>query len=413
MTAIMRFVVFSLLVVASLAERVRYDGYQTLRIEPRDEHQRSVIHRLIETQEDKLDFWVPSLNKPADVMVAPRYQSWLKHLLDEAGIEYSVMIEDVQALIDYERDMDRASATFSYNNYNTYEQMCAWMDDMVAYSSYVTKFWIATSGKDQEQIYALKVSSGGTGKKVVYMQGGLHAREWISPATVIYMTKLLLDLDTLEGYLEEFDFVIVPLLNVDGYKYSWDVDRMWRKTRSDLEGSAQVGVDGNRNYPYKWGGAGASTSPRSDTYRGPNPLSEPEVLNTTEYLSQLGNVAVFIDVHSYSQLWLSPWSYIADSSDDFVDHQAAGELASKALAKRYGTQYTVGPSAETLYAASGVSVDWAHETLGAKYAVTVELRDKGGLFGYGFLLPEEQIEPSGLETFDGFMAYIDYAIDHP
>lgn len=49
--------------------------------------------------------------------------------------------------------------------------------------------------------------------------------------------------------------------------------------------------------------------------------------------------------------------------------------------------------------ASGGSDDWAYGEAGIKYSYTYELRDTGD---YGFLLPEEQILPQGLEFFEGF-----------
>ena len=63
-------------------------------------------------------------------------------------------------------------------------------------------------------------------------------------------------------------------------------------------------------------GAGASKIPCSDTYRGSNALSEVEMQGLTEYALARGKeqeFAVFIDWHSYSQLWLAPWSYSAEA----------------------------------------------------------------------------------------------------
>jgi hypothetical protein len=59
--------------------------------------------------------------------------------------------------------------------------------------------------------------------------------EWIGPAVVTYIAKELI-----QGYrrnrkitrmVDQFEFVIVPVLNADGYVYSWEQDRMWRKNR--------------------------------------------------------------------------------------------------------------------------------------------------------------------------------------
>lgn len=54
--------------------------------------------------------------------------------------------------------------------------------------------------------------------------------------------------------IDKMDWVVLPVLNVDGYKYTWygGRARMWRKTRSG--GYRCRGADPNRNWGYKWGG---------------------------------------------------------------------------------------------------------------------------------------------------------------
>ena len=56
--------------------------------------------------------------------------------------------------------------------------------------------------------------------------------------------------------------------------------------------------------------------------------------------------------------------------------------------------------------AAGGSSDWAYDSAGIQYAYALELRDTGN---YGFLLPPEQIIPTGEETFAGIVAAIDAA----
>ncbi len=51
--------------------------------------------------------------------------------------------------------------------------------------------------------------------------------------------------------------------------------------------------------------------------------------------------------------------------------------------------------------ASGCSQDWAYGVLGVKYAFIMELRDLGD---FGFLLPDDQIIPTGQETFAAIRA---------
>lgn len=52
-------------------------------------------------------------------------------------------------------------------------------------------------------------------------------------------------------------------------------------------------------------------------------------------------------------------------------------------------------------AVTGGSMDWAHGVGKIPYAATLELRDTGK---HGFLLPSNQIIPSGEETLQGTLA---------
>jgi len=47
---------------------------------------------------------------------------------------------------------------------------------------------------------------------------------------------------------------------------------------------------------------------------------------------------------------------------------------------------------------SGGSKDYTYGALKIKYSFALELRDRGR---YGFLLPANQIVPTGIETFEG------------
>lgn len=58
-------------------------------------------------------------------------------------------------------------------------------------------------------------------KPVVLIDGGIHAREWISVATAIYcIHQLTEEWARNAGVLSKLDFVIVPVVNADGYEYT-------------------------------------------------------------------------------------------------------------------------------------------------------------------------------------------------
>lgn len=57
-------------------------------------------------------------------------------------------------------------------------------------------------------------------------------------------------------------------------------------------------------------GSGSSNNPCSDIYRGKFAFSAPEVMAMANYIKENRNhVYGFLDIHSYSQLLMYPWSY--------------------------------------------------------------------------------------------------------
>jgi hypothetical protein len=64
--------------------------------------------------------------------------------------------------------------------------------------------------------------------------------------------------------------------------------------------------------------SGVGTSSRcSDTYHGPRPFSEVETYNVAKYLlKQRRNLIGYMDIHAYSQLWMTPWGYKRAHPDD-------------------------------------------------------------------------------------------------
>ena len=88
-------------------------------------------------------------------------------------------------------------------------------------------------------------------------------------------------------------WIVIPVLNPDGYVYTWTRDRMWRKNRNPRAGRfgrrGCVGVDLNRNYDIEWGRNGISRNPCSDIYPGKKAFSEPESKAHSDLLKSLPN----------------------------------------------------------------------------------------------------------------------------
>lgn len=155
---------------------------------------------------------------------------------------------------------------------------------------------------------------------------------------------------------EKYTFAFVPVLNVDGYEYTHTNARLWRKNRRNNRPHNSFGVDLNRNWPYKWGGRGASREPSSDTYMGPSAASEIETQNVIRFFKD-NKVSAAIDIHSYSQLLLRPWQYIETKCPDEDELRKLGQKMVDGI-KNNGNQVYRNIQGSQLYVHSGAMVDY-------------------------------------------------------
>ncbi|XP_059222324.1 carboxypeptidase A2-like [Stomoxys calcitrans] len=236
------------------------------------------------------------------------------------------------------------------------------------------------------------------GNKKIWIDGGTHAREWISPATVTYIIhQLTSDWENQPDYIRNKSWYFMPMINPDGYMYSRSKNRLWRKNRNPHKTSTCVGVDLNRNFNTGWKTRGSSSNPCYDTYHGPSASSEKETQAVVEFVKDINdNLEAFLTFHSYSQAFIYPFGYKAAKSKHASTLQRIGNAAARLIRNKTGRTYDVGATYKILGLAGGGADDWAYEELDVKYVYTVELRDRGY---YGFVLPPKQIAGAALEGY--------------
>uniref|UniRef100_G3TZR4 Carboxypeptidase B2 n=1 Tax=Loxodonta africana TaxID=9785 RepID=G3TZR4_LOXAF len=378
---------------------------QVLSALPRTSRQAEILQNLTTTYEIVL--WQPVMaefiakNKEAHFFVNDTDVSIVKAHLNVSGIPFRVLIGDVGNLILQQTSNDtvspRASSSY-YEQYHSLNEIYSWIDVMTErYPDMVEKIHIGSS-YEKYPLYVLKVSKKQQiAKNAIWIDCGIHAREWISPAFCLwfigYVTQFYGKETMYTNLLRHMDFYVMPVVNVDGYDYTWKKDRMWRKNRSFHEDNKCIGTDLNRNFASKhWCEEGASSFSCSETYCGPYPESEPEVKAVADFLRKnINHIKAYISMHSYSQHIVFPYSYSRSKSKD---HKELSQVASEAVraieSVNKNIKYVHGSGSESLYLAPGGSDDWIYD-LGTKYSFTIELRDKGE---FGFLLPERLIKPT-------------------
>eukprot|EP00001_Collodictyon_triciliatum_P049862 08913_2 len=315
---------------------------------PSEPSQRSVLRLSFTDAQQKafaealsIDVWSNSASfvEPMDAVFTVEGVQKLK----EADISFEVLIPDLQGLINQqkkEREARKALPSASYyDDYHPLNEIEAYLRNLQAVNSDISSiFTLGNKTHEGRTLIGIKISMNGREKKSVWFHGGQHAREWISPSTVMYITEQLLTDIRTSPALAAIDWYILPVMNADGYSYTWTNDRMWRKNRRN--NGATYGVDLNRNWDYQFGGVGSSGTPASDTYRGPFAFSEPESDAIARFIATIPNLRVFVDWHSYSQYILRPWAAKADNPVDESAMQILGDGMKAAMFRETGADYT-------------------------------------------------------------------------
>ncbi|MEE6490293.1 hypothetical protein FKM82_015833 [Ascaphus truei] len=368
-----------------------------------------------------LDLWKPHMvedihtGTEVHIRVPFSHLQRLQENLLQYTIPFEVMINDVQELIDRStvtehKKQKRSLAEFDYTKYHPMNDIYHWMDQInEKYSDLVSKHYLGST-YESRPIYFFKIGwPSDKPKKIIWMDCGIHAREWIAVAYCQWFIKEILENHKtdylLSRALSNIDFYIVPVLNIDGFIYSWTKDRLWRKSRSPHDNGTCYGVDLNRNFDAKWCSIGASHDCNTLTFCGTGPASEPETQAVSRLVGSLkSDVLCFFTIHSYGQLILLPYGYMRNSSQNHEEMLTVAQKAAAKLKEKHGKEYRVGSASHILYSNSGSSRDWATD-LGINFSYTFELRDNGT---FGFVLPEDQIKPTCEETMAGMMTIIEH-----
>lgn len=255
-------------------------------------------------------------------------------------------------------------------------------------------------------------------RKKFYMQCQIHAREWISGATCMYITDYFVRNygveDQITFLMDHLEFVLVPFVNPDGYVYTWNGDRMWRKNRNPSPPGDCIGIDINRNFPE---GFRFKENCNAEDYGGPHAISELETRHIIDNFQHNAPIIGSIDFHSYGELILRPWGMENSTAPDEEFHREIGRTMVRSIEEVHGTMYTSEHSHD-LYYCYGIAADWFYGDNASatnhgyrSASLCIELRDTADQ--HGFLLPADEIIPTSEEVLPGVIAYMMAVLETP
>ncbi|MFJ7773614.1 M14 family metallopeptidase [Streptomyces yangpuensis] len=313
--------------------------------------------------------------------------------------------------------MDFPSADSKYHNY---AEATAEINQLVAqYPAIASKRVIGKSYQGRD-LLAIKISDNvatDESEPEVLFTAHQHAREHLTVEMALYLLKEFTSKygtdSRVTNAVNGREIWIVPDLNPDGGEYDIATGsyRSWRKNRQPNSGSSYVGTDENRNWNYKWGCCGGSSSSKSsETYRGAAAESAPEVKVVSDFVRSrvVGGkqqIKAAIDFHTYSELVLWPFGY---TYNDTAPGLTADDLA---VYKKIGTSmaasngYTPEQSSD-LYITDGTIDDWLWGNQKI-FSYTFEMYPESG--GGGFYPPDEVIDRETARNKDAVLQLLENA----
>src|SRR3954468_6324037 len=189
----------------------------------------------------------------------------------------------------------RAMAAGGFNVYRSWDEAGGIRDELHQIASQnpqIVKLEVLGRTYQGRELLALKVTQSAGSERdgsrpAVLYSSNQHAREWISLEVNRRLMHYFIDRwragdPEIRGLLKSTELWFVISANPDGYQYTFDHERLWRKNLRDNNGDGQItavdGVDPNRNFNEHWGfdNEGSSPDQADETYRGPSAASEPE-----------------------------------------------------------------------------------------------------------------------------------------
>ncbi|XP_047998417.1 carboxypeptidase B-like isoform X1 [Leguminivora glycinivorella] len=298
--------------------------------------------------------------------------------------------EEINAVTLTESDED--DITFGFDYYYRYSTILEYIykirdryEDSQTTSIDVIEFGLTDLNRPLVYL-KLSRSDGNENKPIIVIEGGINLREWITIPSALKIIE-----EVLEGnqarYLDNFDWIIIPVVNPDGYEYSHTDLHLWEKNLSTKSswGFICPGVNINRNFNIDWSRADSSSSACSHLYAGTEANSEIETQLIQSIIhTYKDRISMYISLQNGGGYISYPWQYEFAASGTFRQNHL---LAMEMVAAMHDEYHLDVASVAYGDRASGTSSDYARVN-DVMYAFNIDIVRRGS---DGVIVPESEI----------------------
>ncbi|XP_002025485.2 zinc carboxypeptidase A 1 [Drosophila persimilis] len=390
-------------------------------------HQLWKLHETRLSQPQLRAFWrhfgseVWNINQDGiDIVIEQKNVAAARQFMQKLSFSYNVMIDDMEAAIDETYAevpsleglfdgqqnqsrpwLEREGMLMTWRRYHDHGDIQQFLQaQLEAHSELVEIVQIGVT-RNKRPLEVIRVSNGNPQNWAIFVDAGLQARDWLSPAALTYAISKLTHLwehGKLEKLMRRIDWYFLPLANPDGYQYSRQTDRLWTKNRGYDSASGCYGVNLDRNFEHGWGAAGSTSNPCKNLYRGASGFSEPETRALRNFLLGMRDyLGGYVSLGGYGQTVTYPWG---DADYVTENQRLLKQTARQAvlnLRRLNQAEYSTGTSYRQKLARPGNSADWVQDRIEPQFVYNVFLKDQGR---YGYLMPPHYIVESGEEVYD-------------
>ncbi|KAH8305790.1 hypothetical protein KR059_010907, partial [Drosophila kikkawai] len=326
-------------------------------------------------------------------------------------------LAEVEARVSRRQVRHRSPPHLGLDKYMSYEDIMQYLEQLSRVYSDRLELHDVGRTFEKRELRIAKISNGiePSRKKVIFMDAALHAREWTTPITALYVIHQLVVESRENAYLlANTDWIILPLANPDGYEYSRNTNYWWRNTRTPNTNNC-YGTNLNRNFGLGWGeGLPIFRDPCNENYAGTGPFSEVESRVVRDIMHKLVDEKVgfmYLSLHTANRSIFYPWVNEPSPIHNNHEHEEIAQYAAQKILWSTGT--IIKPSQGYKYGGriGGTSVDYAFY-MGFPLSFVFEMSGMGkNGVEYRFYPPEQYIRPLVQESWIGIEAMVKKAIE--